>query len=462
MSCRRLAAYAATAVTALVAGLLSAASLAPGKAAAMANPRVPRTAIHHFIAVMQENHTFDNYFGTYPGADGIRPGVCVPTNPKNGAKPCVRAFHIGNRSIVDLGHSGSTADEAFDEGRLSGFVRAQNLWGGNGDQAMGYYDGRDVPFYWNVADRYVLFDHFFSSVLGGSFLNHVYWVAAGPGNATESVPTGGLQLTTIFDELQHAGVSWKFYVQHFDPKINYRTLPHLTDANRASQAVWCPLLDIPRFLNTPALRSHIADLNEYYRDLRDGTLPAVAYIEPSGASEHPPENPVAGQRFVRGLVNSLMSSSAWDSSAFMVTYDDWGGWFDHVFPPPRDADGDGFRVPALLVSPYARRHFVDHTTLDDTSMLKFIEMNWGVRPLTRLDATAGSMTRAFEFGQPPRKPVIIPLVRSAAHEATRSVRDALLYALYGLGGAFAFALIVTTARQPHYWRLWARPGGRQY
>ncbi len=394
MSCRRLAAYAATAVTALVAGLLSAASLAPGKAAAMANPRVPRTAIHHFIAVMQENHTFDNYFGTYPGADGIRPGVCVPTNPKNGAKPCVRAFHIGNRSIVDLGHSGSTADEAFDEGRLSGFVRAQNLWGGNGDQAMGYYDGRDVPFYWNVADRYVLFDHFFSSVLGGSFLNHVYWVAAGPGNATESVPTGGLQLTTIFDELQHAGVSWKFYVQHFDPKINYRTLPHLTDANRASQAVWCPLLDIPRFLNTPALRSHIADLNEYYRDLRDGTLPAVAYIEPSGASEHPPEN--------------------------------------------------------------------DHTTLDDTSMLKFIEMNWGVRPLTRLDATAGSMTRAFEFGQPPRKPVIIPLVRSAAHEATRSVRDALLYALYGLGGAFAFALIVTTARQPHYWRLWARPGGRQY
>ena len=158
------------------------------------------------------------------------------------------------------------------------------------------------------SDLYVLFDHFFSSSLGGSFLNHVYWVGAGAGNATQSVPIGGLKLTTIFDRLQQAGVSWKFYVQNYDPTITYRTLPHLTNANRASQAVWCPLLDIPRFLDDPALRSHIVGLSQYYSDLRDGTLPAVAYIAPSGASEHPPGSLATGQRFVHGLVNALMMS----------------------------------------------------------------------------------------------------------------------------------------------------------
>lgn len=431
-------------------------------AAAASRSHDPVTPIRHFVVLMQENHTFDNYFGTYPGADGLSSRVCMPTVPTE-RTPCVHPFHIGNRSIVDLDHSESSATQDLDRGRMEGFVRAQNLRSGHGDQAMGYYDGSDLPFYWNMADRYVLFDHLFSSALGGSFLNHVYWVAAGAGNATQSVPLRGLRVTTIFDRLQQAGVTWKFYVQNYDPGINYRTLPRLTNANRASQAVWAPLLDIPRFLDDPALHSHIVPLSDYYYDLHHGTLPAVAYIAPSGASEHPPGSLATGQRFVRGLVNELMSSSAWDSSAFMLAYDDWGGWYDHVRPPRRDAVGDGFRVPALLVSPYARQHFIDHRQLDFTSMLKFIEQNWRLRALTRLDATAGSIMNAFDFRQPPRRPAIIPLHRSLAGPPSGAARDAVLYSLYGLGVAAAAAFIAAAALSPRRRRGQRRlPGWRRW
>lgn len=434
-------AAAATAVAVL--GIVP---LSTGTAAAAPTGQQPSTPIHHFIVLMQENHTFDSYFGTYPGVAGIPRGVCMPVNPARGRKPCVRPFHLGNRSIVDLDHSESSAQLDLDHGKMDGFVLAQNIRTGDGPQAMGYYDGSGLPYYWNVADRYVLFDHMFSSTLGGSFLNHVYWVAGTAGGASQSVPLGGLHVRTIFDRLERAGVSWKFYVQNYNPKVNYRTLPTLTDANRASQAVWCPLLDIPRFPHNPALSSHIVGLNQYYRDLRHGTLPEVAYIAPSGASEHPPGSIATGQRFVHGLVNTLMMSKYWDSSAFFETYDDWGGWYDNVRPPHRDAYGDGFRVPALLISPYARHHFIDHTPLDFTSILKFIEQNWRIRPLTRLDATAGSISGAFDFQQPPRQPVIIPLQRTAS-PPSRTVRDAVLYGLYALGTLFALGAIIVGTRR---------------
>jgi phospholipase C len=438
---RRAAAVAVAAATVLAAG--GGWSM---PAAAAGSPEAPATPIHHFVVLLQENHTFDNYFGTYPGAEGIPKNTCVPADPAAGPKPCVRPFPMGNRAVLDLDHSHSSALMDLAHGRMNGFVQAQNIRTGDGAQAMGYYAASDVPFYWNVADRYVLFDHFFSSDLGGSFLNHVYWVAAAAGNAGQTVPLGGLRLTTIFDQLQAAGVSWKFYVQNYDPAITYRALPRLTNANRASQAVWCPLLDIPRFLDDPALRSHIVGLSQYYSDLRDGTLPAVAYVAPSGASEHPPGSLATGQRFVHGLVNALMMSRSWDSSAFVEAYDDWGGWYDHVLPPTRFGHTDGFRVPAMLISPYARQHYIDHTSLDFTSLLKFTEQNWHLRPLTQLDASAGSMMAAFDFGQPPRKPEIIPLQRTAAPPA-QTVRDVLLYGLYGLGVVFAVALIVMAARR---------------
>ncbi len=145
-------------------------------------------------------------------------------------------------------------------------------------------------------------------------------------------------------------------------------------------------------------------MQQYYTDLQSGHLPAVAYLVPSGLSEHPPGDISVGQSFGVTTVTSLMRSSAWDSSVFVVSWDDWGGWYDHVPPPQVDADGYGFRVPAIIVSPYARSGTIDNTTYDFTSILKFIEDNWNLQPLTARDATANSIANALDLSRPPSAP----------------------------------------------------------
>ena len=176
--------------------------------------------------------------------------------------------------------------------------------------------------------------------------------------------------------------------------------------DRGAQVVWVPLLAFPRFLDDPELFKHIVPIEEYYDDLANGTLPAVSYMVPSGASEHPPGSIAAGEAFVRTLVTSLQRSSAWSSSAFMWTYDDWGGWYDHVRPPSVDTYGYGFRAPLLIVSPYAKEGHIDHNTADFTSQLAFIERNWRIAPLTARDARAYPLGDAFDFSKGPRPPVI--------------------------------------------------------
>ena len=401
------------------------------------------TPIEHFIVLMQENHTFDNYFGTYPGADGIPEGTCIPLDPFDKTNTeCVEPFHIGDRPIDDLDHSESTFNLQYNEGQLNGFVYALNQRNQNGALAMGYYDDRDLPYYWNLADQYVLFDKFFSSDHGGSFANHMFWVSGQQGGSR--VTTEGYDdITTIFDRLEERGISWKFYVQNYDPDINYRTADQIS-GNRASQVIWVPVLNMARFLDDPELSSHIVDLNEYYKDLENGTLPAVAYIAPSGASEHPPGSIRSGQKFVKSVIQALMRSDAWDSSAFMVMYDDWGGWYDHVAPPQVDEFGYGMRVPAFMVSAYARRGHVDSTVLDFTSVLKFIEENWNLEPLAERDAKANSFVSAFNFDLAPREPVFIPFERVVPEQRVEP-RRVVIYAAYGGALVLATLMFVWTA-----------------
>lgn len=390
------------------------------------------TPIKHLVVLMQENHTFDNYFGTYPGADGIPSGTRMPVNPKDPNTGYVEPWYVGGSTISDLSHGSTTFHEQFNAGKMDGFVSALNNRNQDGRVAMGYYDDRDIPYYWNLADNYVLFDRFFSSAKDGSFANHMYWVAGIP-----PVTERGRKLSdklanvpTIFDRLEGAGITWKFYVQNYDPTITYRNLGNV--GNRASQVVWVPLLNFDRFLDDPNLSSHIVDLKQYYIDLRQGTLPSVAYIVPSGASEHPPQHPSSGQRFVKTLIQELMRSSSWDSSAFILLYDDWGGWYDHVAPPQVDEYGYGFRVPGLLVSPYAKKGYVDNTELDFTSILKFIEANWNVASLAERDAKANNFLSAFDFTQPPRRAVFLSLSRENVAAAKKDPTKTI-YAAYGFG-----------------------------
>jgi phospholipase C len=420
--------------------VIAGAVAAPGPAAAAPDSSTPAeelattTPIKHFLVLMQENHSFDNYFGTYPGADGIPEDTCMPVdNSRDPSRPattdaCVEPFHIEGEAILDLGHSGGVHNAQYNNGRMDGFIKVFNDRRGVGNQAMGHYDDRDIPYYWNVADNYVLFDRLFTSAAGGSVWNHMFWTTGTPGNPAADLllPTGFDHVPTIFDRLQEAGISWKFYVQNYRPEITFRT-PGTGDD--ASQIVWVPPLNYNRFLDDPALSSRIVDMSEYHRDLADGTLPAVSFMVPAGASEHPPGSIQAGERFVRSLLNALMASSSWNSSAFMWTYDDWGGWYDHVAPPVVDQYGYGFRSPALLVSPYAKKGHVDHTTLDFTSELKFIQNNWGVAPLGDRDRAANDITTAFDFSAGPREPVLLD--RSREPEQLPATNSGVVYLCYG-------------------------------
>ncbi len=392
-----------------------------------------KTPIEHVLVLMQENHSFDNYFGTYPGANGFSPDTCMPVDPFDpNNTECIRPFHLGDGDVEmdDPDHSEETHALQYNDGRLDGFVYALNSRNQDGRLAMAHYDEQDLPYYWNILDEYVLFDNFFSSVHGGSLDNHLYWVAATTGKKEGYTLQESLAETpTIFDRLQEQGISWKFYVQNYDPTLNYRT-SHLFPANRASQVTWVALLNIDRFLDDPELFSHIVDLDEYYADLVNGTLPSVAFIVPSGPSEHPPSSVQSGQRFVKTLIQSLMQSPYWESSVFAWAYDDWGGWYDHVVPPQVDADGYGFRVPAILVSAYAKRGYIDNTQLDFTSFLRFIEDNWGLEPLAERDAQANSIINAFDFTQPPRPAKFLPFERMSRETKAEPDRR-VIYVLYG-------------------------------
>jgi len=338
---------------------------------------------------------------------------------------------------------------------MDGFVSALNKLNQDGQLAMGYYNGIDIPYYWNLASTYVLFDNFFSSAKDGSAANHMFWVAG-----TSPTPKRGQTLTsalanlpTIFDRLQASGISWKFYVENYNPNINYKNMA--TQGAKGSQVIWVPLLYFDRFINDPSLSSHIVDLKQYYVDLRQGTLPAVSYIVPSGASEHPPETPATGERSVKNLIQELMRSSSWDTSAFLLLYDDWGGWYDHVAPPQVDSLGYGLRVPGLLVSPYAKAGYIDNTQLDFTSVLKFIESNWNVAPLATRDAAANNILSAFDFTQAPRQAQFLSSVWAPATVVKKSPTR-VIYASYGMAFLVSILVFAFVLLRQHKSRLAAR------
>jgi phospholipase C len=452
-----------------VAGAVLAPVVLTASPAAAQPPHAPVTPIEHVVFLMQENHTFDNYFGTRPGVEGVPPGSCMPLR-RGTAQPCVPPFHIGQQGSLDLDHTAQAFAVQYNGGAMDGFVEGVSTQGKDGKLAMAYYDDRDLPYYWNIADEYVLFDHFFSSANAGSIRNHMFRVTGSPGatGKTESIPPGGWgDLPTIFDRLEAAGISWKFYVENYDPAITFRTRASAPDADRGAQVIWVPLLAYPRYIDNPRLFSRIVDLDEYYEDAARGDLPAVSFIAPAGDSEHPPGSVQAGQTLVRSLLTQLMRAPQWESAAFLWSYDDWGGWYDHVKPPQVDQYGYGFRVPALLVSPYAKRGYVDSTTLDFTSVLKFIEHNWELEPLAERDRRANTFLDAFDFAAPPRPAVLVGTDRHPIPAARPDAR--VVYGWYS-GAVVGVALLVATAALgsrrrwfgPRSWsalalRRWRRP-----
>jgi len=447
----RIMAVAVAAGFAVLMGAGSAAA-APGQPAGLAAQ--PTTPIKHFIFVMQGGRTFDNYFGTYPGADSIPAGTCqlrVLGHPRDG---CIKPYSLNGKQPPPLGASKTVIAQQYDHGKMNGFVDAFDRQGRDGALVMGYYDRRALPLYWNAARRYVLFDHFFSSTLYGIRSNRSYWVSAAPApGGTGGIPPGGYgKQLTIFDRLQAAGVSWKFYVEGYRPDQTYQTA---SPTNLETQTARVPLVDYFRFIHNPVLRQHIVPLDQYYKDLTDGKLPAVSYVASSARDDERSAASIpAGQRLLSNMVTQLMESHYWDSSALLLSYDGSSGWFDHVQPPRTGQGKFGFRVPALLISAYARQGRVDHTVLDYTSALKFIDQNWHLPPLTSRDAHANSLTSAFNFTIGPRRPALIPAGPPVVPDSLPAIPSpppspaAVTYLLYGTAAGISVLLLLFAAWSP--------------
>jgi|SRR5579875_139237 len=371
--------------------------------------------VKHIIWIIQENHSFDNYFGTFPGADGPPPGTCLPVLP--GSNRCIAPFHMPkDMPPCDLAHRWVIAHADYDHGAMDGFV-----WAEGSPFTMGYYDQRDIPNYWSYARHYTLCDRFFSSLMGASLPNHLYTVAAQSGGVINNIYSikeieevldspGGYSFATMVKLFTQSNISWKYYVEtaRVNPTSGLRD--YIANPDPKHYSLWNPLPGFKAIRNNPADMAHLVALREYFQDLKNDTLPEVSWVVPMGKdSEHPPAPPWAGMWHVTRLINALMQSSSWKDSVVFLTWDDYGGFYDHVPPPLVDAYGYGPRVPNLVISPFAKAGYISHHTYDLTSMLKFIEVRFGLGHLTARDDRADPMFDCFDFSQTANPTLVIPV-----------------------------------------------------
>lgn len=443
------------------------------------------SSINHVVVIVQENRSLDNYLGalrqywakngyqdqSFDGLPQFNPTTgaaplqgpapsipgCNPNNPAPGScnwDPThpVTSFHLATVCTENTSPSWDEAHNDWDPtdnvgnapAQNNGFVytaaydaRANSFYDSDGIRAMGYYDGDDLNFLYFMASNFATSDRFFNPALSRTNINREYLMAATSGgyaypNGTSSADTPQLNVKTIFQELQDAGITWKIYENTdglgcgsgptYDPKclIEHSYISNFT----FEQTV---MSTYPQ---------NVQPISQYFTDLQNGTLPQVVWIEPAsgaGLDEHGTDtdtagatNIQAGEAWVESLITPLMSSTSWSSSVLFWTYDEAGGLYDHVPPQPMPSpdgikpldllSGDictggktgptcdftwtGYRIPLVVVSPYAKKNYVDHTVADSTAILKFIETRWNLPALTKRDAAQMDMTEFFDFNNP--------------------------------------------------------------
>jgi len=445
--------------------------------------------ISHFIIIIQENRSFDSYFGTFPGANGIPAGTKLAWYP--GGPLTEQPFLLTtNKNLPhDLEHKWEATHTVYDNGAMDGFLwsaypegwkyygggitppgpdsklvklyRLQGAAGPNASRenasqgadehlsvngfaddedpddddadeavqsadvkpskaprapdwaiyALSYLDDHVIPNYWQYAKSFTLCDAFFSAEDGPSAPNHLYAIAAQSGGMTDNydnraynhVPGRGqifaqYNFPSIIDLFDAHNISWTCYVGGLKGPQH--------------EGVWNPMPGFYKYASREGygsyLTKNLAPTQRFFSDIRHGKLPNVCFLTPSALeSEHPPQNVQTGMWYVTGLINAVMQSSYWNSSAIIVMWDDYGGFYDHVPPISMDEYGSGFRVPALVISPYSRSGTVIHTTYDSTSPLKLVETAFGLGSLTSRDASSNNMLDCFDFNQSPLIPVII-------------------------------------------------------
>lgn len=418
--------------------------------------QAPLDKIDHIIVIYLENHSFDNLFGTFPGASGLselsepqhdehgNPYEYLPPVTHNGQRDtrfpdrlANAPFPIGkyagyNASVPDPLHRFYQTQQQINHGRMEQFVR----YSSTGAMVMGYYE-ETQSYLWEYARRYTLTDHFFTAAFGGSLLNHLWLICAcAPRyeNAPQSLkavldengmmirdgeisPDGYLinniepfsppynrnkapsaemrlpaqTLPTIGDQLSQRGIEWAWYSGGWNEAIkgNMGTfIPHHQ-----------PFLYFKNYgEGTEGREKHLRDEEDFLKAIRSGTLPAVVFYKPIGAVDaHPGYSaPQQSEEHVFAIVKAIENSALWKKSLIIVTFDDSGGFYDHVSPPKRDRFGPGIRIPTLLISPHVKKGFIDHTSYDSTSIIALIQKKFGLPPLNEGYKSAGDLSGALE------------------------------------------------------------------
>jgi phospholipase C len=415
--------------------------------------------IQHVVVIMQENRSFDHYFGTFPGAEGIPmdkngvPTVCNPDPKAAGA--CIKPYHLTTDKNAGGPHSAAAFKTCVDGGKMDGFIK--NAEGGktgcadptdpsctNGTliDVMGYHTAAEIPNYWAYAKQFVLHDHMFQPNASWSYPQHIQMVSAwtarctkddpmtcatnldGDGTTGVAGPGNHYPWTDVTYLLHHASVSWKYYLgQGMDPHCGGDpTECQPIPLNPKVPSIWNPLPDFDDVV-ADGESANVQVVDNFYADIKAGKLPAMSWIVPSSdVSEHPAALVSTGQAYVTALVNTIMQSPYWSSTVIFLSWDDWGGFYDHVVPPSVDTAGYGLRVPAITMSPWVKKSTIDHQVLSHDAYLKFVEdvflggqrldpKNDG-RPDSRPDvrenaSQLGDLMNDFDFTQTPLPPLVL-------------------------------------------------------
>lgn len=396
---------------------------------ARSNGGSPSIPIQHIVVVVMENHAFDNLFGTYcpsvgpncPDAvNGIPPGTCVPYSPSNVSAGCIAPFPLAATGIKtpDPPHEWNSSIASIDGGKMDGFYAAEHV----GTVPFGYYDGNTIPVYWDMAQEYAIGDDFFSSALSYSLPNHWYLLAGqAPPEAINLSSLAGATLqqrhsylnaanqTKTVEDLLNASpsTSWKYYdwaLPSYQVAINGGAQTETPSAYN----YWNPLASKAESY-TQWYVNHFVPRSDFFNDTSTGQLPSISWVIPGDTfSDHPPSNLSLGEEYVASVVDAVESSPDWASTAIFVTWDDYGGFYDHVPPPHVDPLGLSFRVPVLVISPYTPAGRVVSSEGYFESILHFIEWRFHLGCITNRDCGAPLPLDYFDFQMGPRAPILFP------------------------------------------------------
>ncbi len=430
----------------------------PGETLGPELPLDKEIPIRTVVVIMQENRSFDSYFGhlnQYTGRTDIESAPAGTSNPEKvgvAGSPKHPWTHAKMLCVSDTNHEWAGSHLEYDDGKMDGFFQANQGFtesgqprvaasATTGDRAMWWYDERDIPFYYDLASTFGIGDHYHSSLLGPTYPNRDFLYAATSlgvttGHSMDLSGRGPETNTFIFDELDKRNISWTIYVDGF---------PHIP---RVGAAVGLGFGS--RWGTGDQYNEHFKPMYQFRSAAKDGTLPQVVFVDANitedsrGEDEHPPSDIQVGQKFVSDTIHTLFASPSWKDMAIFFTYDEHGGIYDHVAPPaacppddltpvletdedkayPGAFDRLGVRVPFVVVSPYAKKGFVSHKTYDHTSITRFIETKFKLPALTNRDANADPLLDFFDFDHPPfvTPPTIAePVVDKAGYSACQQL-----------------------------------------